>query len=310
MLPFSVEPDVNSVDPGLDAVFDWFRQQDPDGLRMAKVFRETFDQLYDGQRTGRYRWDQLYKTEKTHFGTLIEINLQREFMFDDGLVMDYRIAGHEVDSKYSASAQWMLPPESINHLILGSVANDVKSTWSIGLIRASVENRNPGMNRDQKGSLSSVGKSRIRWLFKDQAMQPNTLLQLPREDADRIFAARSGQGRVNELLRVATNRRISRNTVATVYQKEDFMRRVRVGGGARTDLKFEGFIVLGGDYLKQTAIASGLGATVPEPGEIVSLRVTPVDYIAPGAVEIEGTYWRIAEPHEQITVPAPTVKNQ
>ncbi len=53
MLPFSVEPDVDSVDLGLNAVFDWFRQQDPDGLRMAKVFRETFDQLYDGQRTGR-----------------------------------------------------------------------------------------------------------------------------------------------------------------------------------------------------------------------------------------------------------------
>jgi hypothetical protein len=26
----------------------------------------------------------LYKTEKTHFGTLVEINLQREFGFADG----------------------------------------------------------------------------------------------------------------------------------------------------------------------------------------------------------------------------------
>ncbi|WP_418396390.1 NaeI family type II restriction endonuclease, partial [Yersinia enterocolitica] len=51
---------------------------------MAKVFRATFDQLYDGQHTGRYSVEQLFKTEKTHFGTLIEINLQREFGLADG----------------------------------------------------------------------------------------------------------------------------------------------------------------------------------------------------------------------------------
>ncbi len=47
--------------------------------------------LLDGQHTGRYRWDQLHKTEKTHFGTLVEINLQRAFGFDDGMTMDFAI---------------------------------------------------------------------------------------------------------------------------------------------------------------------------------------------------------------------------
>lgn len=57
---------------------------DPTGDRVASVQGDTFDQLYDGQRTGRWRYDQLHKTEKTHMGTLVEISLQREFVFRRG----------------------------------------------------------------------------------------------------------------------------------------------------------------------------------------------------------------------------------
>ena len=66
-------------DSDLTAVAAALRSKDCDGSRTARVLRETLDQLYDGARTGRYRWDQLYKTEKTHCGTLVEINMQREF---------------------------------------------------------------------------------------------------------------------------------------------------------------------------------------------------------------------------------------
>lgn len=310
MLPFSLEPNAEPVDPSLAEVFDWFRQEDPTGSRMAHVFRQTFDQLYDGQRTGRYRWDQLYKTEMTHYGTLIEINLQREFQFDDGLVMDYNIAGHEVDSKYSVSAQWMLPPESIDHLILGSVASDVNSTWSIGLVRATPENRNLGKNRDQKGTLNALGRSRVQWLFKDAPMQPNILLQLPEDQVARIFAPKSGQARVNELFRVATNMRISRNIIATVAQQNDFMKRVRENGGARSTLRAEGYLVLGGDYTAQTAVAKALGCVVPEPGELVSVRVGPVDYVMENSVELDGQFWHRIEHGHASTAAAPKVLSQ
>ena len=86
-------------DPELDRVINELLRLDPDGSRIARVLRETLDQLYDGQRTGRYRLDQLHKTEKTHCGTLVEINLHREFDFGDGTVLDYRIADGEVDCK-------------------------------------------------------------------------------------------------------------------------------------------------------------------------------------------------------------------
>ncbi len=75
-----------------------------------KVIRETFDQLLDGQRTGRWDYRDLRKTEKTHMGTLVEINLHREFDFEDGRAMDYRIAGAEVDCKFSQSSARLADP--------------------------------------------------------------------------------------------------------------------------------------------------------------------------------------------------------
>ena len=47
------------------------RRLDGDGSRMAAAIRGALDMLLDGQHTGRYRWDQLHKTEKTHAGTLV-----------------------------------------------------------------------------------------------------------------------------------------------------------------------------------------------------------------------------------------------
>src|SRR4051812_311950 len=100
-------------DPELDAVEDAIRLADPRGVHFARVLRETYDQLYDGQRTGRFSWDQLRKTEKTYMGTIVEINLHREFEWEDGLVMDYRIANAEVDCKFSQSlGGWEFPPEA------------------------------------------------------------------------------------------------------------------------------------------------------------------------------------------------------
>ena len=94
--------------------------------------------IYNGQETGRYRWDQLMKTEKTHFGTLFEINAQREFKFDgrDEDKTDYRIAGHLIDAKWSQSTGgWMLPPEVFGELALVATGDDQASKWSLGIVR-------------------------------------------------------------------------------------------------------------------------------------------------------------------------------
>lgn len=232
---------VDGIDHQIPEVAQFLKQEDRTGERFAKVFRETIDQLYDGQRTGRYKWDQLFKTEKTHCGTLVEINLQREFHFDDGDTMDFKIARVEVDCKYSQKCgSWMIPPEAIGHLCLLAWAEDSQNPrWSLGLARITLEMLNTGGNRDGKKSISKKGRNSIHWLWKDQPLQPNVLIQTAPEIVDHIFAPESGTERINRLFRFIQGKIISRTVVATVNQGSDYMKRIRANGGARTHLKQE-----------------------------------------------------------------------
>lgn len=299
-------------DPARDEVVAAFAAADPDGKRAAAVFRATFDQLYDGQRTGRYSWHQLYKTEKTHYGTLLEINLRRTFddVIDDTAEdhpLDYLIRGHDVDCKYSQSpGGWMLPPECFGHLLIVATANDQRGTWSLGVVRASEENRGQGKNRDAKASLSARGRRQIEWIQYEAGLPPNILLSLDHQTLRQVLAPKSGQARVTELLRQVTQRRIGRNTIATLAQQDDYMARLRDNGnGARTTLRAEGYLIPGGDYEAHRNVARQLGVAVPEPGEVVSLRVTPATDDEVWTVELEGRRWRLARNDERTTDPAP-----
>lgn len=292
------------LDQQLAEVVVALRALDPDGERIGGVLRTTFDQLYDGGRTGRYQWDQLYKTEKTHFGTLMEINLQRQFQFADGRRLDYRIAGHEVDAKYSNSRAWMLPPEAVGELCLLVTASDATSRFSCGVVRASREHLNLGSNRDAKKTLNNEGRAAISWLHLRVPLPPNVLLQLPPGDVEAIFSKASGQQRVNELFRRSVGRRVSRTTVETVAQQRDPMKRVRVNGGARQYLASEGIAIFGGDYQWQRQAAKQLGLPVPREGEFVSTYVAlggPID--VDQVAVVSGMRWRVAARDEADPVP-------
>ena len=117
------------------------------------------------------------------------------------------------------------------------------------------------------------------------------------------MGARSGQARVNELLRRATNRRLTRSIIATVAQQDDFMKRVRENGGARTALRPEGYLILGGDYTEQRTTAEALGCEVPQPGELVSVKVVPAK--PKSGAKIDLAWWRLAHDDEDVTEPAP-----
>jgi hypothetical protein len=289
------------ADGEIDFVESFLRSLDPDGTRTARVLRSTIDQLYDGQHTGRYCWDQLYKTEKTHCGTLVEINLQREFRFDDGVAMDFRIGGIEVDCKYSQRiGGWMIPPEARDHIcMLVSAFDGADPVWSFGLVRTRNEWLNAGGNRDSKATLNDQGRSAIRWIWRDAKLPPNVLLQMPEEAVKRIMEKPSGSKRVNELFRLAQGRIVRRAIVATVAQQEDYMKRVRANGGARTALRKEGIIILG-QYDSHAKVAKALNLPVPGPGDSVSTRVVPAEGPGPGIADISGSYWRTAGPLDPV----------
>ena len=287
-------------DPERNAVASYLRGRRDFESRVATVLRETLDQLYDGQRTGRYKWDQLHKTEKTHCGTLVEINMQREFKFNDGAKLDYEIASIEVDCKYSQNlGRWMIPIEARGELCLVLWADDQLAIWSMGLVRALDELLTKGGNRDRKASLNRTGQSEIHWLFNRSPLPPNVLLQLPEKDVQAIMSTRSGAARIRQLFRIAQGRRIGRGVVATVAQQADYMKRIRGNGGARSQLRSEGIVILG-QYKKHQEIAEQLGLPIPARGESVSARLSPANPSDPEAALIDGSWWRVAETDDPV----------
>ncbi|MEU8886831.1 NaeI family type II restriction endonuclease [Streptomyces sp. NPDC048442] len=283
-------------DPELAAVYARLGQLDPTGQRFAAVLRNTIDQLLNGEVTGRYDWKDLFKTEKTHAGTIVEINLQREFRFDDGVDMDYQIAGFDVDCKYSQTfGGWMIPPEAVGHLCLLVWANDYQSRWSAGLLRIDRAWLNTGNNRDKKLTVKAEHRNKILWLWHDADLPENVLLHLSPVDQAAVFAPKSGQARLNELFRRAQGRRIGRNVVRTVAQQKDYMKRVRGNGGARSALRDEGFLIMG-DYTSHQDIARQLQLPVPHEGEFVSARVVTVvpEDVARPHIFLDGRHWALA----------------
>lgn len=297
-------------DPAVDDVANALLELDPDGSGWAAVIRHTYDMIYNGQETGRYHWDQLMKTEKTHFGTVFEINAQRKFKFDglDEDPTDYRIRGHLVDAKWSQTdGRWMLPPEVTDHIALVATGSDNESVWSLGLVRVRPEYRSEGANRDKKSTLNKEGRNAIRWLWQDAPLRPNVLLQMDRSAVEEILALKAGTKRTDELFRAAEGRIVHRSAVLTVARQLDAMRRLRGGtGGSRRALAPEGLLILSGAYHAQ--IAKDLGAPALKRDEFISVRVVPS--VAGLGAQIDGEWWRLARPGEPTSRSAPLLPKE
>ncbi|MEU2558896.1 NaeI family type II restriction endonuclease [Streptomyces longispororuber] len=312
MLPVDVSAAINvhsrpllDDDAELAAVHSRLKQLDPDGKRFGLVLRDTIDQLLNGEVTGRYSWDQLRQTEKTHAGSMVEINLHREFDFDDGDATDYRIAGIEVDCKYSQQlGGWMIPPEAVGHICLLVWANDSKSQWCAGLMRIEEEFLNQGKNRDLKLTIKAEYRKRIFWLWYEAPLPENVLLHLPDEVRDEILlkGKRKGQARVIRLFDRVQNKRIGRGAVRTAAQQLDYLARLREGEGrARTVLREKG-VLIAGPYSKHRDIAMRIGAEVPGRGEFVSFRVCEAraHHGDRPSVRLDGRDWVLAGPEDPV----------
>lgn len=296
------------LDVDLRRVKNWLLANDPDGSRFARVMRESLDQILDGPRTGRFRYADLRKTEKTHVGTVVEINVGKEFELADGDATDYRIDGVQVDCKYSMSRTgWAIPLEAVSHLVLLTWANDDQSKWSAGVWRVARDRLNRE-NRDRKRTIAKSGRNQIDWLWHEADLDENLLLHLPQEDIAAIFShsgKRNGQRRVNELFTRVQGRIVRREVVLTVAQQKDGIRRARMAREHR-QLGQHGIIVLG-HYEWDVRVAAALGLPIPKSGEWVSTRVAPVvDPARRPSFDVDGKSWAVAGDSDPI-VPAPIV---
>lgn len=165
----------STEDAELSLVATTVKRADPDGQRFARAFRRTFDMILDRENTGRYRWDQLHKTEKNYFGNLAEINVQRELGFADGQATEFSICGIDVACKYAhTETAWPIPPEvhEPGHLLLGLWANDTEALWSVALLRPHSKALTPA-DHHQARHLTAAGKKEITWLFRPTLLPEN-----------------------------------------------------------------------------------------------------------------------------------------
>ena len=319
------EQTTGRVPQDLEPLVNFFEAADDGRERFRWTLRDSLDELLDGQRTGRWCYQHLRKTEKTYLGTAIEINLSREFDIGDGLHLDWRIADDELDCKFSREiGGWEIPMEMYicsdhgnqsgadDYPALLVWMNDDTREWAAGLLRMSddrlgwkKDHAGRTYNRDNKRKISQEALSCIYWLWGgvQDDLPPNLLLHLPPEIRERILMpASSGQRRVNDLFRNVQDRLIERAVVLTVGQQDDAPKRAR---DARNHLRQEGIVILGHEGPHQE-IAASLGLPQPPKGSWISTRVVPAAGRPrnSGGFFLDGQWWRKAVESE-LEVPGP-----
>jgi hypothetical protein len=278
-------------DPELETLAEALLRLDPDGSRFAAVLRRSLDQMYDGQHTGRFSWEQMAKTEKTTLGARIELELMREFSLVGGGRSDLELAGIAFDVKFSRRRDWMFS-RGDSGLCLLVTGDDAESRVSVALIRVAAEVLRTGGNRDGKATLSADGRAALHWLHRDVLLPENTLLRLSAHDREAILGTAPGQRRLNEFFRRVPGRPISRTVVETLVTQADGAERVR---DARRTLQREGYLVLSATYVNHRRVAADLGLFLEGPGTCMSVRVVPAEDGDPQPVTVlDERRWRLA----------------
>lgn len=294
-------PPHRDQDAELHEVLDWWRSQPNASERFGQVLRDSLDRVLDGERTGRWDYLHLSKTEKAHLGSQIEVSLVHEFALADGARLDCSINGIEIDCKNAQTLYgWMIPPqmwEKQQEIALLVWMNDYESRWAAGLLRCHRAALKDTENQDKKRALNNRGRDEILWIWEPpiQRLPINVLLHLSVTERTRMFRA-SGQAAVAELFRLVQGQLVDRATVLTVAFQQDSMKRVR---DARIRLRAEGIVILGHERAHQE-IASRLGLPVPTKGKFVSATVSRCPKRCSGCVGIGRSRWRQARPGDKI----------
>ena len=292
----------------LVAIADWFHTLPEGRERFGWVLRDALDELLDGGRTGRWAYDQLGKTEKTHLGSIIEIKLSREFQIPEGDTIDWKIGSDELDCKFSRDfGAWEIPIEMYlpapdaepgskagiaNHAALLVWMNDDNEQWAAGLVRVDHTLLRVSRNRDRKRKIETSRLDRVHWLWggRHDDLPRNLFLTMTADQRRQVFEPRSGQQRVNQLLHILEGSLVPRAVIATAAIQDDPMKRAR-DARLPQHLGQHGYLIVGHQDA-DPYIARQLQLPQPSKGEVVPCRITPRPTGDPRpAITINGTPW-------------------
>jgi hypothetical protein len=174
-----------------------------------------------------------------------------------------QIDGVDVDIKNTVSSNWMIPPETYTAAepcLLIATAKFDGLCW-LGLMIARPEYLNPGANRDQKRSVSEVGKRNILWLVEGVPYPASSWDGIDMARFRVLRRVKGGSNRAAMFFRENLDRIVHRQIVqALMFDQQDYMRRTRGGknkDGARAILAREGIMLWSGAYDRLTAAKHG-----------------------------------------------------
>jgi hypothetical protein len=239
------------------------RRAEPDvEATFGSAIRQAIDEVLDGPRTGRWRFDQLEKTEKTYVGTRLEILLRTSLELGNGNRLDLDVDGIDVDVKWSMDSRWCIPKEAVGELCLcvGGLSN--LSRFQVGLIRCSEDCLTAKGNQDQKRAIRSGRRASMRMLVSDAPLPSNFLVDMDPDLLTEVMGEPSIQKRVTRLFRELPYEPIPRGAIQTVAQTTgDPMRRIRADKAARDALG--GMRILSSSYSNKAVEALGRKPLAP-----------------------------------------------
>ena len=242
---------------------DQFRQ------KFTALVRQVIDEVIDARRTNRFTLEELEKTEKTYIGTKVEILFRNLFDLDRGNTLDLKIDGIEVDVKNTIGSGWMIPLEALGKPCILIRINEKHARCWLGLLMMYESFLTAKPNQDEKRSVSKTGKQNIRWLLESVPYPKNFWHEIGTEK-DAIIGLRGGTDRMAALFTRYQRRPIPRSVLEALGQKNNDMRRLRKGGGARDLLSKEGIAILSGKMDRD--LISKLGLPTCTNDEFISFK--------------------------------------
>jgi hypothetical protein len=270
------------TDPRLDKVEAVLRSISNFDLKLLDGVARAIDEVVDPVRSARWEISELDQPEKTVFGIRVENVLRMDLELERSAKLDIKIAGEDVDVKFTIGANWSIPPEALNEICLVARFKEQDHSVSVGLVRTTDDALNPGKNRDAKRGLGLVGKGRIRWLVKDTVAESSIIgfmAGLPPELRRAITDTHVGaQVRQNRLFESLIGTPVPEALVEAISQHKDWTRRLRPDAA---NPKAPGRADIGYDVLRQSSPSDRrrlqrAGRTPLKPGFCISVDPTVV----------------------------------
>lgn len=258
-----------------DAVAGCLGAPDSVRSRFPLLVRDALDFVLDPVRTARTTLRELDNVEKTFIGLKLEHFVRDMLDVPKGL-RDLRLCGKDVDIKNTVGNNWSIPQETYrgSEPCLLMAVDEQSHTCFLGLIIAKPQYLHGGRgNRDTKKGVSRKGFANILWILNGEPFPPSKFRDL---DMDRFRELRkefSGNERAAQFARENLRRVVHRDVIqGLLFDQYDYMKRIRLNGGAPDFLQFEQIAILIGTYLKDRNLAQSLGIPNLKRDEIVAVK--------------------------------------